>query len=330
MTYKMYIGGYSHEGSSIYEVSFNSENNEFKIVSENNEVHNPIHLRRKENFLFVANELDDCARISSFKISEDGSIKYLSSLDLSGSQTCDITVFDNVVFGSNYGSGNIFTMVYDEEGMLTEVMSNIEHEGDEPRSHSTILSKNNQYLYEANLGLDRIFCYRVFPEGIIQRIKEHPFVQMNENEGPRHMSMSEDGKFLYVISEFGNSVTQFSIDETSGKLTQIDQLQLSDDVHAYGSDLHFGLNQNALYASIRGRDEIYHIDVSQNPMRVVGIFTSGGHWPRSFQFSDDKKYVFVVNQHSNNVVVLNVDPDSGSLSVPIATLEILSPTTITV
>lgn len=328
MTYKMYIGGYSSDDSSIYEVNFYPENNELKIMSVNNESLNPIHIRIKDDLLFTANEIDELARVSSFKINADGSLSLINRMDAKGYGTCDITLDDNILYGANYGSGNIFSVVFEDDGRLIEVMSNIDHIGEEPRAHSTILSKDSQYLYEANLGLDKIFAYEVFPEGIIRTLPSQRFVDLKANEGPRHMNISNDGKFLYVVNEFGNSLNSYSINATNGNLEEVDRLKLTDDIKCYAADIHFAKHSDQIYVSLRGKNEIYLINTNEGKMTIENKYPSGGNWPRSFTITDDSKYMIVTNQYSSTVTVLEINQNTGALSAPIAEVEIFRPTTV--
>lgn len=328
MIIKMYVGAYSSEDASLYNVHFDSKTEELSVVSENNDSLNPVHILIKDDILFSANELDDVARVSSFRINQDGTLKLINRIDGKGYGTCDITISDNILYAANYGSGNIFSVVFEEDGLLSEFMSNMEHIGKEPRAHSTILSKNKKYLYEANLGLDKIFSYEVYPEGIIRNLPTQKSVSLNPYEGPRHMTISEDGKYLYVINEYGNSIYSYQLDEDSGKLSFVDKIQLVDDVECYSADIHFSKDQKYLYASLRGTDEIAQLKVNEGKMELIATYSSGGKWPRSFKISDDNKYMFITNQQSNTLVVLKIDQNNGALSNPIGEVSIFRPTTV--
>lgn len=329
MIYNLYVSGYSSEYAGIYQIDFHPDKNSLDIVSTNNESINPVHILKKDNLIFSANEIEEVARISSFKINEDNTLSLINRIDGEGFQTCDITLNDNVVYGANYGSGNIFSVAFEEDGTLSEVMSNMEHIGSEPRAHSTILSKNKKYLYEANLGLDKIFIYEVYPEGILRALAKQKSVKLDDFEGPRHMSISSDGKYLYIVNEFGNSVYSYLIDEESGKLQFIDKINLVDDVECYAADIHFSKDEKYIYVSLRGVDEIVQIKIDNGHMEKLNSTKTYGRWPRSFKISDDNEYMFIVNQHSNNLVVLKIDQNDGSLSEKIAEVEIFSPTSIT-
>lgn len=328
MIYNLYVSGYSSEYAGIYQIDFHPEKNSLDIISTNNESLNPVHILVKDDILFSANEIEEVARISSFKINADKSLKLINRIDGVGHQTCDISLNDNVVYGANYGSGNIFSVAFEDDGTLIEVMSNMEHIGKEPRAHSTILSKNQKYLYEANLGLDKIFIYEVYPEGILRALASQRSVKLADFEGPRHMSISQDGKYLYIVNEFGNSVYSYLIDEESGKLTFIDKINLVDDVECYAADIHFSKDERFIYVSLRGVDEIVQIKIDEGKMEIVSTSPSYGRWPRSFKISDDNEYMFITNQHSNNLVVLKIDQNDGTLSDVIAEVEIFSPTSV--
>ncbi len=327
-SYKLYVSGYSNDYAGIYQVEFKPSENKFQVLSTNNESINPIHILIQDNLLFSANEIEGVGRVSSFKIEKSGALRLVNRIDGPGSETCDITIGDNVVYAANYGSGNIFSVPFESDGNLIEVMSNMEHVGEEPRAHSTILTKDGKHLYEANLGNDRIYHYEVYPEGIIRVSAFKASTKLDDFEGPRHMTIDSLGNYLYIVNEFGNSVYSYKINKENGDLEFIEKIRLVEEVESYAADIHFSLNEKYLYVSLRGSDEIALIEVEFGKMVFIEKFSTGGKWPRSFKVSADGKYLFVSNQNSNNITALEIDLNNGYLSEPVASLEINQPTSI--
>lgn len=327
--YKLYVSGYSNNYAGIYQVDFYPKAQRFEVLSTNNETINPIHILVKGDCLFSANEISEVGRVSSFKIEKSGALRLVNRIDGPGSETCDISIGDNVLYAANYGSGNIFTVPFERDGSLIEVMSNMEHVGSEPRAHSTILSKDKKFLYEANLGNDRIYLYEVYPEGVLRSHSKCLSVKLDDFEGPRHMTIDSKGEYLYIVTEFGNSVYGYAINQEDGLLTLIDKVRLVEEVESYAADIHFSRDENYLYASLRGSDEIAQIDVNKGKLKLISKYPSGGKSPRSFKLSEDGRYMFITNQVSNNVTALKVNLDDGSLSEPIASLEVNQPTSVT-
>lgn len=326
--YKLYVSGYSNDYAGIYQVEFDPNDHRLEVFATNNESINPIHILIKNDYLFTANEIEEIARVSSFKIEESGALRLVNRIDGAGNGTCDITIGDDVVYAANYGSGNIFSVPFEEDGNLVEVMINMEHVGEEPRAHSTILSKNGKFLYEANLGLDRIFHYEVYPEGILRTHSIKDSTKLDDFEGPRHMTIDSEGHYLYIVNEYGNSVYSYLINQDTGLLTFVDKIRLIDEVESYAADIHFGHDETFIYASLRGPDQIVQIKVDAGKMEVVDMVSSGGKWPRSFKITEDGKYMFIANQHSNNVTALEINLNDGKLSEPVASIEIFKPTSI--
>lgn len=326
--YKLYVGGYSNDFAGLYQVMFNSKSQEFEVLSTNNETINPVHIEIKDNYLFTANEIMEVARVSSFKIEKSGALRLVNRIDGPGSETCHISIEDNVVYASNYGSGNIFSVPFEKDGNLIEVMSNMEHTGKEPRAHSTILSKDGKHLYEANLGNDRIYHYEVYPEGILRTDSDKKSTKLADFEGPRRMVIDSLGQYVYIVNEFGNSVYSFSINNDTGVLNLVEKISLTEKVESYAADIQFGKNNNHLYASLRGSDEIVLLEVNKGKMQVKGRYYTGGRYPRNFKVSNDGKYIFVANQNTNNITALKINLDDGSLSEALTSLKINRPTTI--
>ncbi|NLB23401.1 MAG: lactonase family protein, partial [Clostridium sp.] len=94
-SYKLYVSGYSNDYAGIYQIEFNPDKNQLEVLSTNNESINPIHSLVHKNYLFTANEIDEVARISSFKIEKSGALRLINRIDGPGFGTCDITIGDD-------------------------------------------------------------------------------------------------------------------------------------------------------------------------------------------------------------------------------------------
>lgn len=142
------------------------------------------------------------------------------------------------------------------------------------------------------------------------------------------MTIDSTGRYLYIVNEFGNSVYSFMINSQTGVLTFVEKIRLTEEVESYAADIHFSLDEQYLYVSLRGSDEIVQLSVNSGKMEIIGKFHAGGKWPRSFKLSPDGKYLFVANQNSNNISAFEVNLNDGSLSDEVASLEVFRPTSI--
>ena len=86
-------------------------------------------------------------------------------------------------------------------------------------THGVIFTKDDQFAFVADLGLDRVYTYRVDAFMPSMEPFDPPFVTVSAGSGPRRMQLSPNGKFLYVNNETNSTVSVFSV--RGGNLKQI-------------------------------------------------------------------------------------------------------------
>src|SRR5712692_5866317 len=88
-------------------------------------------------------------------------------------------------------------------------------------AHSIITDKTNRYVFVPHLGTDQIFQFRLDAKTGKLTANTPPLVQMKAGTGPRHIIMSPDNKFAYLLSELVATVTTLSLDANTGVLTEV-------------------------------------------------------------------------------------------------------------
>src|SRR5207253_1426537 len=91
-----------------------------------------------------------------------------------GDGPCFVTVDHSgkVVLVANYGGGSVASMPVHADGTLGEAASFIQHQGtgadpsrqEGPHAHSINVDAGNHFAFAADLGLDKIFIYKLDPE----------------------------------------------------------------------------------------------------------------------------------------------------------------------
>ena len=66
-----------------------------------------------------------------------------------------------------------------------------------------------------------------------------------------------------------------------------------------------------LYASVRGVDRIYVVDVET--LTTIQVISSGGKHPRDIVLSPNDDYLFAANKDSDNLVVFKRHQSDGQL-----------------
>jgi 6-phosphogluconolactonase len=181
-----------------------------------------------------------------------------------------------------------------------------------------------------DLGLDELLVYKFDRATGTLTPNDPPFAKLEAGAGPRHFAMRPDGKFAYVVTEMGHTVTVFSNDVTDGRLQSVQTIAtLPKDFKGRNDDAEIQMHPSGkfVYASNRGEDTIaiYAIDKSKGTLTQVGSVPTGGKEPRSFEIDPTGTLLFAENQKSDNITIFKIDQKTGQLTPTGKVLEVASP-----
>ena len=229
----------------------------------------------------------------------------------------------------SYGSGYVASFPLEAAGRIGPVASFIPHTGpvgpnplrqDKSHAHSVTLSPDNRFAFVADLGLDRVFSYRLDPAKGTLTPNDPAFITVQPGSGPRHTKFSRDGKFFYILGEIDGSVTVCTYDAARGTGTPIQHIStlpagfvVTDPDRA--AEIRVHPNGKFVYASNRGHDSIAVFAVqADGTLRLVEITPCGGKHPRNFNLSPDGTWLVCANMESDNLVSFKVDAATGRLT----------------
>jgi 6-phosphogluconolactonase len=187
---------------------------------------------------------------------------------------------------------------------------------DKPHPHSVTFSPDNRHVYVCDLGLDRVFRYRLdAAAGTLAHAGE---TATAPGAGPRHSKFTADGKFLYVINELNGSIDAFSVETETGALTHRQTIGTLPDGFAGENtcaEIRLSPDERFVYGSNRGHNSIavYARDTASGRLTLVEIVPSGGKHPRNFNLSPDGRWLVCGNRDSDNVTVFARDAATGRL-----------------
>jgi len=228
---------------------------------------------------------------------------------------------------ANYGSGSVAAYPIGKDGALGEAASVHQHRGtggdparqEGPHAHCIRPDTSNGHVLAADLGIDQIRVYQLDAAAASLLPGDPVAVEVMPGSGPRHLEFSQDGRYLYVINELGNTVMAYAYDGDAGAITHLQTISALPEGWSgtsYCADVHLHPNGRWLYGSNRGHDSIvgYAIDAASGELTLIGHWSCGGAWPRNFCIAPDGQHLLVANQNSNNIVVLAIDGDTGALT----------------
>lgn len=185
--------------------------------------------------------------------------------------------------------------------------------------HSVDVSPDNRFVIVCDLGLDRIFIYRLDPVRARLTPAPTPFIATAPGAGPRHTAFSPDGRFLFVIHELNSTVASHRYDAASGTLAPLDtRSTLPADFQGENTAAEIRVHPNGrfLYASNRGHDSIavFAIDAASGRLALLEHTASGDQGPRCITLSPEGRWLVAAHENSDSLRVFRVDAATGRLA----------------
>lgn len=268
--------------------------------------------------------------VSAFSIDrKTGKLTFLNQLATRGTDPCYISAdrTGKYVLVANYGSGSVAVFPVIANGRLGEATAFVQHAGSSvnplrqegPHAHSINVSPDNRFALAADLGLDQLLVSRFDASNGTLAPNSPPFAKVLPGSGPRHFVFSPGGKFVYVVSEMGSTLTVFSYSSARGalrRLQTISTLPRSFKGESTGAEVQIAASGKFIYASNRGSNTIavFAIDPKKGTLSPVEFVPTQGKTPRMFQIDPTGSYLFAANQDSNNVVIFRIDQSTGRLT----------------
>tara|TARA_R110002049_G_scaffold219509_4_gene391211 strand:+ start:2981 stop:4054 length:1074 start_codon:yes stop_codon:yes gene_type:complete len=316
----LYVGTFTDgESEGIYKFQFNTKTGELSQMELAVATKNPSFIAYspdKSHIYSVSNS--DGGYAAAFKVKDEGTLEYINQVSSNGTGPCHISLnkAGNLAVVSNYGGGSasIYHITANGSlGLASQVFNYNTTAEKVSRAHSAQFYKDE--LYVADLGTNAIYHYNLQNENY--QIATPNIIETTENLGPRHFTMSNDGQFIYIINEYGNSV--LSVQKTNSGFKQIDfdsTLEEGFKGKSYCADIHLSKDENFLYGSNRGENSIVVFKRNKTNGTLEKIQNIGveGDWPRNFTLDPTGKFLIAANQRSNNITVFSIDTTTGKLS----------------
>ena len=225
---------------------------------------------------------------------------------------------------SSYHGGLLGLSPVLEDGSIGPSADQHRHEGksvhpaqSQARVHSVFVDRTNRWAVASDLGLDKVFVYKLDTERY--RLELHQEVSVAPGSGPRHFVFHPSLPYGYVIHELNGTITAFGFDEERGELRAlqtVSTLPEGFDGENGCADIHISPDGRFLYGSNRGHDSlaVYAISAETGELSLVEIVSTLGGHPRNFALSPDGRHVLVANRDGNHIVTFRRDEASGKLT----------------
>ncbi|MDF0729235.1 lactonase family protein [Pseudomonas entomophila] len=282
----------------------------------------------------------DGSEVSAFSVDPaDGTLALLDRQPCGGVNPVHLALdpSERFLLVANHISGTLAVLEVLADGRLGALRQLVELEGpigphrvEQPfaKPHFNVFDATGRFVLVPDKGLDRIFAFR-FDDGVLSPA-EQPFVVSREGAGPRHVALHPQAGFVYAVNELDSTVTTYRFDPCSGTLQALQVLPSLPSTYT-GNSRAAGIEVDRagrfVYVSNRGDDSIavYAIDGQSGLLSLVEVQATGGRTPRFFTLTPDQRFLFALNEDSDSIVALAVDPVHGGLSPTGFALSIGSP-----
>jgi 6-phosphogluconolactonase len=351
----MYVGTYTRAPSKgIYAYRFQTATGQVTPLGTAGlavETENPSFLAVHPNrrFLYAVNEVsryegNAAGSVSAFSVDRaTGTLTLLNRVSSRGGGPCHLSIDETGkwLFVANYGGGSVAAFPVQEDGKLGEASAFFQHSGSSvnkarqsgPHGHAVVVSPDNRFVLAADLGLDRVFAYRLDPKagGLVPG--EPPFSTIAPGSGPRHLEIRPDGKFAYVLNEMLSSVGAYRYDARRGTLEHVQTVStLPEGFTAENSGAEIAVHSSGkfLYTSNRGHDSIaiFRIDAGKGTLTSGGHVSTQGKTPRNFAIDPSGRFLVAANQNSGTLVMFGIDQQTGGLTPTGTPVQVPSPVSV--
>src|SRR5205085_3850184 len=116
------------------------------------------------------------------------------------------------LLGASYGANLISVNPVSADGRVGEPIQTIPTARN---AHSIRTDNTNRFVFVPHLGTDQVFQF-VFDEKTGKVAPNTPPVlQLKQGTGPRHLIVSKDNRFVYLLNELTAAVTTLALDANS-------------------------------------------------------------------------------------------------------------------
>jgi 6-phosphogluconolactonase len=305
------------QGSGITIAAFDAQSGRLDIRSVVAGPRNPSYLALSPDGtrLYAVEELgaEAAPRTHSYAFDRaTGALTLLGTAPSPGSAACHIITdrSGRFLYVSNFVSGDLLCYRLDADGAARNAPQVIARPGDGTARMHYAQEIGDDLVLVCDAGNDRLAAYRKTATGL----DPDPVYEISTAPGsfPRHFALLPDGKQIVVAHELAETLGLAQISASSGKLVHVVPA-LPGDFAGKSSGAAVRLHPRApvAYMSNRGHDSIFAARIKADGLEPIGQTPSSGQTPRDFALDPSGRWLVAAHQASNDLVVHQVDPETG-------------------
>ena len=241
------------------------------------------------------------------------------------------------LLGASYGANQVGVNSVGGDGRIGEPHQVIPTARN---AHSIRTDNTNRFVFVPHLGTDQVFQFLLDETNGRLTANTPPVLQLKQGTGPRHLIVSSDNRFVYLLNELTGTVTTLALDPSAGTLKELDsvsalppdtklvpgaprgavgtpganQTPRNTDNDIWASDLHITPNGRFLYAAERTSSTLaaFRVDTTSGKLTYLGS-TPTEKQPRGFNIDPASRFVIVSGEKSDTISSYAIDAATGAL-----------------
>ncbi len=336
-----WVGTYNPNGEGLYRFQVNPADGALSGKTLVSQLVNPAQLTAdaKGKTLYVASESEKGV-VVAYAIAADGSLSKLNEVSTHGAGPVylSLTPDGKFLLVANYVSGSKAVLPVLADGRLAEASDTQQDQGpagaakpaaavegsfavsdhNGPHAHMIATDLSGKFVFSTDLGLDRIYQYRLSADGKLQPNTPAWIPASSAGAGPRHFVFHPDGHSVYLINEEASTLTHYLLNRKTGTLSEaatVTALPAGYKGTSFAAGLAIDKAGKNLYVANRLHNSIAHFAIEANgTLTQKDDVWTRGDYTRTLTLSPDGKTLYAMNQRSDNITRFRVDPANGALS----------------
>ncbi|VUS85778.1 lactonase family protein [Klebsiella pasteurii] len=337
-----WVGTYNPNGEGLYRFTIDSQTGALRDKALVAKLPNLAQLTVSADgkTLYAASEVDKGV-VQAWRIGSNGELSELNQVASGGAGPVylSLTPDGRHLLVANYVSGSIAVLPVNEEGNLGEVVDIHQDQGpagaerpaaavegsfaisdhNGPHAHMIAADPSGKFVYSTDLGLDRIYQYRLDNASGKLTPNDPPFIDASSpGAGPRHFVFTPQGDGLWLINEEASTLTFYHLDKQTGLLRAgktISALPKEYKGTSFAAGLVLSRDGKQLYVANRLHNSIAHFTVlADGSLSHQEDIWTRGDYPRTLTLDSQGQWLYVMNQRSDNITRFRVAPKDGRLT----------------
>ena len=255
--------------------------------------------------------------VGIYRIQADGTLDLPTGAPSGGMAPVDVAFTPNgqFAFVANSGSGQlgVFTIAH---GLLAPNGASVAA-GNSVRALA--MHQNGRWLYAANAGVaGSVSVFAVQASGTLNPVDCGATLHCPVGDTPEAIAVDPTGKFITVTNRNGGGITTFTINQTTGALTNSRSIAArSGPVSmAYLRGTPATITPRFAYVANLVSDDIttFAVNSTRGALTEVGTEVPAGDDPNSVTADLGGRFLYVANSRSNSVAAFEIDHSTGALT----------------